>query len=184
MSVAALSPMPKFRELTNAGAPLNGGRLYTAQPGTVAGPGQSYPKSTYTTSSGAVANANPVVLDSYGRANVWLSGAYSMALYDSAGTLIWSVDNVSSAGQAASGATTEFIFGDATSATYNANILAANDTDAPDIYEVSKLDTSANPVRITPATGTVMGQAYYDLTGAGESVRLKKYATTNDWMRG
>ncbi len=186
MSITTLCPMPKFREFTNAGIPAAGYKLYTAQPGTVAGPSQSYPKSTYTDSTGGTANTNPVILDANGRANVWLLGSYSMALYDSTGSnLIYSEDFVSSSSTiAGTSAGTTFIFGDATSATYNANILAANDPNAPDIYEISKVDNSANPVRVTPATGTVMGLPYTDLTVQGEPLRIKKYIALNDWMKG
>ena len=187
MSNLTLAPMPKYREFSSAGAPLSGGKLYTAQPGTVAGPSQSYPKTTYADSVGGAANTNPIILDSAGRANVYLLGAYSMSLYDPLDVLIWSNENVYSnvsSGGAGVAASTAFVFGDATSATYNADILAANDTNAPDVYEISKLDASANPVRITPATGTVDGQAFIDLEVQKQSVRLKKYVPTNDWMRG
>jgi hypothetical protein len=187
MSLTTLAPMPVYREFTGAGAPLAGGQLYTAQPGTVAGPAQSFPKSTYTDANSMVLNTNPVVLDSAGRANVYLLGAYSMALYDAAGVLIWSNSNVfsnASGGGAGAGAATSFIFGDATSAAFNVSILSANDPTAPDVYEISKLDSSANPVHVTSITGTVDGAAFLDLTNQKESVRLKKYALTNDWMRG
>ena len=187
MSSLTLAPMPVYREFTNTGAPLAGGKLYTAQPGTVAGPAQSFPKATYSDSDGLTPNTNPVVLDSAGRANIYLLGAYSMALYDANSVLIWSNQNVYSnvsGGGAGSSIATSFIFGDATSATYNATILSANDANAPDVYEVSKLDASANPVRITPVTGTIDGAAYYDLTVQGEPARFKKYAPTNDWMKG
>ena len=187
MSLTTLCPMPRFREFSNAGAPLAGGQLYTAQPGTVAGPAQSFPKATYTGPTEGVANTNPVVLDAAGRADVWLSGAYSMALYDSNNVLVWSESNVfsnqSSAGAGQAAATT-FLFGDATLATDNITILAANDPSAPDIYEISKLDASANLVHITPATGTIAGLPSYDLVVQGEPVRLKKYVATNNWMKG
>lgn len=187
MSNLTLAPMPKYREFSNAGAPLSGGKLYTAQPGTVAGPAQSFPKSTYLDGAGLTANANPIVLDSAGRASVYLLGAYSMALYDSVGGLIWSNDNVYSnvfGGGTSSVAFTAFIFGDATLVTYNASILSATDPAAPDIYEISKLDDSTNPVRITPITGTVDGQAFIDIEVEKGTVRLKKYVPGNNWMRG
>jgi len=183
MSLASLAPMVKFREFTNAGAVMSGWKLYTAQPGTVAGPSQSFPKSTYTDNTGNTANANPVIGDTNGRANVWLTGVYSMALYDANNVLIWSADNISNNAQV-SGASTLLIFGDATSAIYNANILSANDPLAPDFYEISKVDASANPVRITPATGTILGESFIDLEGQGEPLRIKKYTATNDWMKG
>lgn len=94
--MASLMPQPKIQFIDANGAPYSGGLLYTAETGTVAGPGQVSPKETYTDSTAAVANANPVVLDSAGRAAVWLSGFYSIALYTSAGVLVYTADNVSS----------------------------------------------------------------------------------------
>ena len=72
----------------NDGAPLNGGLVYFYQPGT------STPKDTYTTSGVSVANANPVVLDSAGRANIWLDGNYKVIVKDSDGVTIYTEDNI------------------------------------------------------------------------------------------
>ena len=76
----------------NNGVPLSGGLIYTYLAGT------NTPQATYTTSSGNVANSNPIVLDSSGRPpyQVWLSLGYSykLILQTSAGTQIWSQDNI------------------------------------------------------------------------------------------
>lgn len=183
MSQTVLCPMPRFAEFAPDGAPLAGGKLYTAQPTTVAGPGQSFPKSTYTDVTGQTPNANPVILDSAGRANVWLSGAYSMALYDADDILIYSTDTVSGSGATGSTDITQ-IFGDAGAATYNANILSADDPLAPAYYEIFKTDASVNAVRITPATGTVQGQEYIDLDVQGVGIRLVRSAADNNWYKG
>jgi hypothetical protein len=85
--------MPKLQFFDNNGIPLNGGWVFTYHPGTVAD------KDTYTDSTGLVANANPIPLDSAGRpqtTNIWLDGFYAVYLYDALFNLIWSVDNVSS----------------------------------------------------------------------------------------
>src|SRR6185369_13464002 len=182
MSLVNLCPPLAYREFTDAGAPLAGGKLYTAQPGTVAGPAQSFPKATYTDATGNVQNANPVVLDSAGQANVWLSGSYSMALYDAAGILVRATDGVAGSGGGASADSVTYIYADATSGQYNANILAANNPAAPGVYEISKIDASGNSVVITPATGTVLGAASVSLTKQGEGIRLKRYTTGNNWM--
>jgi len=71
------------------GTPLVGGKLYTYAAGTTT------PSATYTDSTGASANTNPIILDSRGEANVWLSGSlYKFELKDSVDALIWTVDNV------------------------------------------------------------------------------------------
>ena len=72
------------------GDPLSGGLLYTYYAGTTT------PKATYTTEAADVQNANPVVLDSSGRAVVFISGSYRFDLKDSSGTLIKTTDNVTS----------------------------------------------------------------------------------------
>lgn len=74
------------------GNPLSGGLLYTYEAGTTT------PAITYTSSSGATANPNPVVLDAAGRVpeQIWLSTAYTykFLLRTSAGVSIWSKDNI------------------------------------------------------------------------------------------
>ena len=88
---AALTPVPKIQFFADDGTPLVGGKLYTYAAGTTT------PLATYTTYAGTVANTNPVILDSRGEANVWLTSGvlYKLALYDADNALIWTVDNVS-----------------------------------------------------------------------------------------
>ncbi len=84
-----LFSFPVFRALDSNGAPLNGGKLYTY------GAGGTTPLATYTDSTGGTPNANPVVLDSTGSANVWLTtAAYKLSLTDSLGNSQWTVDNI------------------------------------------------------------------------------------------
>ena len=64
MATGNVMPDPKFTGLDNDGNPLSGGKVYFYSAGT------SSPRDTYTTSALNVANANPVVLDSAGRATV------------------------------------------------------------------------------------------------------------------
>ena len=89
MATTSLSPTPKLQFFDLNGAPLSGGLLYTYAAGTTT------PLTSYTDSTGNIANTNPIVLDSRGEANVWLSGAiYKFALYTSVSVLIWTVDNI------------------------------------------------------------------------------------------
>lgn len=85
-----LSLWPKFQALTAAGAPLAGGKLHTYAAGT------STPLATYTDSTGGTPNANPVILNSRGEADVWLTegSGYKLTLTDSADVTVWTVDNV------------------------------------------------------------------------------------------
>jgi hypothetical protein len=91
---AILSPVAKMQFFKADGEPLVGGLLYTYDAGTTT------PKTTYVDSGGVQQNTNPVVLNSRGECNLWLDpgGAYKLALYDALSTLIWTVDNVVSAG--------------------------------------------------------------------------------------
>jgi len=87
--MARLPNTPIFQGLDNDGEPLVGGLLYTYEAGTTT------PKVTYTDEGGLTANSNPVVLDSAGRANVWLGdGAYKFVLKTSADASVWTVDNI------------------------------------------------------------------------------------------
>lgn len=90
------------------GAPLAGGLVYTYTAGTTT------PKNSYTDSGAGTPNANPVVLDSAGRASIWLSGNYKIVVKDSGGVTIHTDDNITS-----STAT-----GDMTKAVYDAANIA------------------------------------------------------------
>lgn len=86
-----LSPSPKLQFFASSGDLLVGGKLYTYQAGTTT------PLVTYTDSSGATANTNPIILDSRGEANVWLgSSPYKFKLTTSTDTEIWTVDDITS----------------------------------------------------------------------------------------
>lgn len=89
--MTTLSPVAKMQFLDATGAPLAGGLVYTYAAGTTT------PLATYTDSSGGTANSNPIVLDSRGEANIWLSATtYKFKLCDSTNTEIWTVDNIAS----------------------------------------------------------------------------------------
>lgn len=64
-----LAPVVKQQLFDQNGVVLSGGLVCTYQSGTTT------PQATYTDYTGTVQNTNPVVLDSSGRANIWLIGA-------------------------------------------------------------------------------------------------------------
>ena len=79
----------KFREVDANGLPLAGGLLYTYAAGTLT------PLATFTDAGGLSSNTNPVVLDSAGRADVFLgTAAYRMILKTALGVTIWDEDNI------------------------------------------------------------------------------------------
>lgn len=80
----------RFQAFDSNGDPLSGGRLYTYAAGTLT------PQATYTTAALTTPNANPVILDSQGRAPVWLSSSvsYRMILKTAADVTITDDDNI------------------------------------------------------------------------------------------
>lgn len=84
-------PKPQFIDAN--GAPMSGATLLTFTAGS------STPQITYTDSTGGVANPTTITLNTRGETpnEVWLTGSqvYKFVLKDSAGTTIWTVDNVS-----------------------------------------------------------------------------------------
>jgi hypothetical protein len=84
-------PVPKMQFLDDNGSPLPGGKLYAYQAGT------SVLLDTYSDEALTTPNANPVILDSAGRATVFLSlgVGYKFVLKTSADVTVWSQDNVS-----------------------------------------------------------------------------------------
>ena len=89
--MASLSPIPKLQFFGTDGLPLVGGKLYTYAAGTTT------PIATYTDNTQANLNTNPVILDSAGQANVWLSDSinYKYTLNTPADVPLFTVDYVS-----------------------------------------------------------------------------------------
>lgn len=89
--MATLTPSAKQQFFDANGNPLAGGKLYTYAAGTTT------PLATYTDAGGGTPNANPVILNSRGEANIWLGSAvYKFKLTTSADSEIWTVDNIAS----------------------------------------------------------------------------------------
>ena len=81
----------------NNGVILTGGKIFTYEAGTTT------PLATYTSSTGATAHTNPIILDSGGRVpdggEIWiLAQSYKFVLKDSNDVLIVTWDNISGAG--------------------------------------------------------------------------------------
>ena len=80
--------------LDNNGDPLAGGKVHSFEGGT------STPKVTYTAQDGLTPNANPLILSSAGRGDIWLATdkLYKLRLDNSSDTTIWTLDNVGQIG--------------------------------------------------------------------------------------
>ena len=93
---AELLPVVKQRFFDANGDPLAGGKLYSYEAGTTT------PKATYTDRGALTANANPVILDANGEADVWIgSGYFKFVLKDSNDVTQWTKDSVSLPSEAA-----------------------------------------------------------------------------------
>jgi hypothetical protein len=94
MTTSIATP-PKLQFFDAGGDPLVGGKLYSYAAGTTT------PLATYTSSTGNVANTNPVILDSRGEANVWFgAGQYKLKLTSATDVEVWTVDNLNGPDQA------------------------------------------------------------------------------------
>lgn len=84
---------PEFLALDNNGVPVAGAKLCAYSAGTLS------PKDTYTDATGMTQNANPVIMDSAGRAKIYGTGNYKFVLQQpgtttdcTTGAVIWTVD--------------------------------------------------------------------------------------------
>lgn len=88
-----LAPDARLQYFDESGDPYSGGLFYTYAAGTTT------LTNTYTDSTGNTANANPIVLNASGftPSGVWLTAgtSYKFVVKDSAGTTVFSEDNIS-----------------------------------------------------------------------------------------
>jgi hypothetical protein len=98
MATGTIMPAPVFTGLDSNGDPVAGGLLYTYEAGTTT------PATTYSDVALTVAHANPVVLDSAGRATVFLTpgNSYKFLLKTAAASTVWTADNISTVPTSAS----------------------------------------------------------------------------------
>jgi microcystin-dependent protein len=146
LAAAALLPNGEQQFFDNNGNPLAGGKVYFYIPSTLT------PKNTWQNSGQTVLNANPVTLDSAGRAIIYGSGQYRQILKDSLGNTIW--DQVT-ADPTASTATTQWA--GTSGGTANAKTIAANWTGvdgATYYFLVGSSNTGATTLQVTGATSS------------------------------
>lgn len=123
MSTGTLSPSPWFTGFSDTGTPLSAGLLYTYAAG------GSTPATTYSDSALATPNANPIVLDSAGRATIYLAAtSYKFILRTSAGVLVKTQDNIAAVNAGSSGLGEVFVFGGQSNSPITATSYAAGAT--------------------------------------------------------
>ncbi len=77
---------PRVRYLDRNGLPLAGGKVYAYELGT------TIAKTTYSDATGLVPNAQPIILDSAGQANIFGSGLYTLIILDHNDVPVDSID--------------------------------------------------------------------------------------------
>jgi hypothetical protein len=156
-----LAPVLKQRFDDSNGNPLAGGKVWTYQAGTTT------PQATYTDSTGVTPNANPVILDSRGEANIWLDVtlSYKFEVLDSNNVLQYTTDGVIGVLTSNSVDTNSIINGAVTNAklaNMPANTLKGNDTGvsaAPQDLTVAEVITMlALPVPDDVTTEDIAGE--------------------------
>lgn len=85
--MALVRANPKWSVPGHSGAIASGWKVYTYIAGTTT------PKDTYSDYTEGSANANPVILDSRGEADIWFSGIYKIVVKDTDDVTIWTVDS-------------------------------------------------------------------------------------------
>ncbi len=127
-----LSTPPYAQFFDSNGNPLAGGKVFTYLAGTLT------PRPTYTTQAGTTPNSNPVILDSAGRASIWLddSAAYKFTVTTSADVPVRTEDNIQPFNTAS---------GLSVLGTIAANTLVGNNTGSP-----------STPTALTTAQVTAM----------------------------
>jgi hypothetical protein len=150
-------PNAKVKFWDRNGNPLSGGKLYTWEAGSVV-----TNKTTWKDANKVTANTNPVILDAFGEADIWLDGNYQINLTNSSDVNQWSapIDNISSIG-----GLTEFLY---------------TTTGSPDAYIITPTPAITSYVGLVfsfIASFTNTAPATLNISGVG-AVALKKEGAT------
>ena len=140
--MSKIAPYTFIQELDDNGDPLSGGTIDTFEAGTTT------PKQTFTDSTESTANANPVVLDAFGRADIWLdTGSYKFVLKDSTGSAIKTVDNIT-------GDTVNVFGSEVTAISTNTNVTVS---DKNKVFDCSAVLTLSLLAAATAGEGFIVG---------------------------
>lgn len=162
-----LSPIYQDPQFDNNGLLLAGGLLYWYTAGTTT------PLNTYTDSTGATAQANPIVLNSRGQPDnpIWLTSGstYKAVLKTSAGVTLQSIDNVSGINDVATAAVSEWaLWGSA--ATY----ISGTSFSVPG-------DATATLSQYRRLKATITGGAWYGtIVSATYALGITTFVVVND----
>ncbi len=162
--MAKLLPYPRFRAFDSSGDPLAGGKVYTYEAGTTT------PKTSYTNSLETVANTNPVILDSQGYGDIWITGTYKIVITDANDVVISTTDNIQNdAGATGAAGTFQMATAagsaDAIEATYSPAVTLANLTTVGFVATAANATTTPTfaPDGLTARTITKKGGSPLDI---------------------
>jgi hypothetical protein len=158
MAIGVIAPTGKWTGWDNDGNPAIGGLLYTYIAGTTTN------LATYTDVALSVPNTNPVVLDSAGRASIYLTPltAYKFVLKTALGVTLWTQDNITVA--AVSDVVTRIVAGSgisiaSTGAETGMGDVTVTASDDPNIASLAANDL------IVAASSTQLGRVAAGTTG-------------------
>ena len=180
MTLTSLAPDAVFRGVDGNGNPLSGGKLFQYAAGTTT------KLATYTDSTGATQNTNPIILNSRGECNLWLAQSipYKLVLSpstdsDPPSTPFWTVDNVTSvpSGNTVNSVPVTVV---TIGSTYSVQLLdyvvvvnkasgSATAVTLPSgpnqgravVIKDGKGDAATNNITVTPASGNIDGASSY-----------------------
>ena len=168
--MAIVNSTPPYQQFyDDNGNPLSGGKIFTYTAGTLT------PRATYTDQGGLTANSNPVILDSAGRADIWLdnSAAYKFIVKTSTDTTIRTVDNVTPFNTASGlsvlgNIAANTIVGNNTGASAAPTALTATQAQASMINNLSTItiDTATDFIPFYDASGATAGKTLASALGA------------------
>ena len=120
-----ISPAAIFQSFLPNGQFNAGGKVFTYAAGTTT------PQATFTDSTGATPNPNPVILNAMGEAAIWLTPtqAYKYVVQDSQGNPLYTTDNINGALSSTSASLTSLVVGTPPAGT-QAVVINGNTTDS------------------------------------------------------
>jgi hypothetical protein len=145
-----LVPQIKRQFFDSNGDPLAGGKVYSYIAGTAT------PQDTYTDSTGATPNSNPIILDGNGEANIWIGNlVYKFVIKDSLDNVLKTEDNVEllsdgsvTAAKIAAGAVTQAKLGAKTVTTSPITFASTSSTTAIAATGACSITTTGRPVSV------------------------------------
>jgi len=141
--MATILPEPLSQWIDGNGNPLASGTVTTLIPGT------SSPKTTWQDSSQTIANTNPIVLNSAGRATIYGSGLYRFIVRDSGGNLVYDALTADTASGGISN-------GGTSTGTPNAQVVAVSSFSQQDGQALEFIAgyTNSGPMTVAPGGGS------------------------------